>query len=147
MPCDVLPLTSSLFLASPLPTMTDTDKVRVLIGDNPSDVSQRTFTDDDLGTFLDVEQGDLLLAAALALDAMAAKADITPHQVSIGKFQYSAGRTQIRQLTQQAEGFRQRAYNSPAFAVIQDNLSSVNALVMLRNQILRNFGAIDFDIS
>ncbi len=126
--------------------MTDTDSVRVLIGDDPVDVSKQSFTDEEIGVFLDVEQGDLLLASALALDAMAAKADITPHQVSIGKFQYSAGRTQIRQLTQQAEAFRQRAYNTPAFAVIEENLSSVNALLMLRNSILRNFGSLDCEV-
>ena len=129
-----------------MPDMTDSDRVRVLIGDDPADVSKREFTDDELGVFLDIEQGDLLLAAALALDAMAAKADITPHQVSIGKFQYSAGRTQIRQLTQQAEAFRQRAYNTPAFGVIQENLNTTNALLMLRNSILRNFGSLDLDV-
>jgi hypothetical protein len=119
--------------------MTDADKVRVLIGDNDPDTNKWQFADADLATYLDVEQGDLLLAAALALDAMAAKADVTPHQVSIGKFQYSAGRTQIRQLTQQAEAFRKRAYETPAFAVIEENLSTVNELLLLRNQILRNF--------
>ena len=117
--------------------MTDVQKVRVLIGDTGTDLTKQSLTDDQLEVYLDIEFGDLLLAAALALDAMAAKADITPHQVSIGKFQYSAGRTQIRQLTQQAEAFRKRAYETPAFAVIEENLSSMNELIILRNWVLR----------
>jgi hypothetical protein len=124
--------------------MTDAEKVRVLIGDDNPDSSKQTFTDDELQVYLDIENGELLLAAALALDTMASKADVTPHQVSIGKFQYSAGRTQIRQLTQQAEAFRNRAYNTPAFAMIEENLSDMNQLIILRNSILRSLGPVDF---
>jgi hypothetical protein len=123
--------------------MTDAEKLRILIGDNPADESQQEFSDEELGVFLDVENGELLLAAAMALDALAAKADITPHQVSIGKFQYSAGRTQIRQLTAQAEAFRKRAYETPAFAMIEENLSDANQYVILRDQILRSLGNVD----
>jgi hypothetical protein len=121
--------------------MTDVDKVRVLIGDDPTDITKRQFTDDQIAVYLEVEEGDLLLAAALALDTLAAKADVTPHQVTIGKFQYSAGRTQIRQLTLQAEAFRKRAYETPAMAMIEENFG-VNELQILRNQILRTMGDI-----
>jgi len=123
--------------------MTEAEKVRILIGDDPADHSQQQFTDDELGVYLEIENGELLLAAALALDTLASKADITPHQVSIGKFQYSAGRTQIRQLTAQAEAFRKRAYETPAFAMIEENLSDSNQYLILRNQILRSLGNVD----
>jgi hypothetical protein len=122
--------------------MNDTDKVRVLIGDDPTDITKRQFTDDQIAVYLEVEDGDLLLAAALALDTLAAKADVTPHQVTIGKFQYSAGRTQIRQLTLQAEAFRKRAYETPAMAFIEENFSGMNELIILRNQILRTIGDV-----
>src|SRR6266567_1883799 len=113
--------------------MTDIEKVRVLIGDTQA----TEFADSDIQVYLDIEGGDLLLSAALALDTLVARADVTPHQVSIGKFQYSAGRTQIRQLTQQAEAFRKRAYETPAFAIAEENLSEFNQLILIRNWILK----------
>jgi len=116
-----------------MPVVTDIDRVRVLIGDRDSS----TFQDDDIQTFLDVSNGSLFLAAAVALDTMAAKQDVTPVEFSIGKYQQSTGRTQIRQLTQQAAAFRDLEYNTPAWAIIETNNSPFTALEIIRNRILR----------
>jgi len=120
--------------------ITDVQRVRILIGDTLQDTNGDpigTFSDNDIQVFLDVSGGSLFLAAALALDSLAARAEATPHQVTIGRFQYSAGRTQIRQLTAQAEAFRKLEYDTPACAIIEDNNSDFAALEMVRNQILR----------
>lgn len=121
----------------------DSDKVRVLIGDYLQTPS--TFSDDEIGVFLDVTGGSLFLAAAVGLDAMAAKQDVTPVEFSIGKYQQSTGRTQIRQLTQQAEAFRQLEYNTPAYAIIETDNSSFAQMEIIRNRILRNLSFVGCD--
>jgi hypothetical protein len=118
-----------------MPVVTDIDRVRVLIGDyntNPA-----TFTDDEISVFLQVSGGSLFLAAAVGMDTMAAKQEVTPVQFVIGKYEQSTGRTQIRQLTQQAAAFRDLEYNTPAWAVIETNNSPFTALEIIRNRILR----------
>jgi hypothetical protein len=123
--------------------LSDSDKVRVLIGDYLQTPS--TFSDDEIGVFLDVTGGSLFLAAAVGLDTMAAKQDVTPVEFSIGKYQQSTGRTQIRQLTQQAEAFRQLEYNTPAYAIIETDNSSFAQLDIIRNRILRNLSFVGCD--
>ncbi len=115
--------------------MTEIEKVRALIGDPAG--SNQQFEDSAIQAYLEIESGDLLLAAALALDALAAKAEVAPQEFSIGKYQQSDGRAQVRQFTTLADSYRERAYNTPAFAVAQENLSEFNALIMLRNSILK----------
>lgn len=119
-----------------MPVTTDSDRVRVLIGDYNQGANQ-TFDDDEIQVFLDVTGGSLFLAAAVALDSMAAQQDVTPVQFVIGKYEQSTGRTQIRQLTQQAEAFRQLEYNTPAWAIIETDNSPFTALEIIRNRILR----------
>ena len=117
--------------------MTDIEKVRTLIGPTNS----AFFTDDQMQFFLDLQSGSLLLAAAVALESLAASTDVTPKQVTIGKFEYSVGRAQIKQLTAQAEAFRRLEYETPACAVIEEGGSEFQRLEMLRNLILRNSGS------
>jgi hypothetical protein len=123
--------------------LSDSDKVRVLIGDYLQ--TPPTFSDDEIGVFLDVTGGSLFLAAAVGLDTMAAKQDVTPVEFSIGKYQQSTGRTQIRQLTQQAEAFRQLEYNTPAYAIIETDNSSFAQMDIIRNRILRNLSFVGCD--
>jgi hypothetical protein len=123
--------------------LSDRDKVRVLIGDYLQ--TSPTFSNDEIDVFLDVTGGSLFLAAAVGLDTMAAKQDVTPVEFSIGKYQQSTGRTQIRQLTQQAEAFRQLEYNTPAYAIIETDNSSFAQLEIIRNRILRNFASVGCD--
>ena len=119
----------------------DVSRVRVLIGDYvPSDTSKQTFSDDEIQVFLDATGGSLFLAAAVGMDTLAAKQDVTPVEFSIGKYQQSTGRTQIRQLTQQAEAFRQLEYNTPAWVIIEVNNYSFDELEIIRNRILRTLG-------
>jgi hypothetical protein len=113
--------------------MTDIERVRTLIGPTNS----AFFTDDQISFFLDLQSGSLLLAAAVALESLAASTDVTPKQVSIGKFEYSVGRAQIKQLTAQAEAFRKMEFETPACAVIEEGLSEFNRLTMLHNLTLK----------
>jgi hypothetical protein len=123
--------------------VTDSDRVRVLIGD--FNQTSPTFSDAEIGVFLEVTGGSLFLAAAVGLDTMAAKQDVTPVEFSIGKYQQSTGRTQIRQLTQQAEAFRQLEYNTPAYAIVETDNSSFAQLDIIRNRILRNLSFVGCD--
>src|SRR5690242_9592496 len=114
--------------------MTDIEKVKTLIGS----LNAEQFSNEDIQTFLDLQAGDVILAAALALDSLAARQDSQPKQVSIGKFQYSVGRSQIKPLREQAEAFRQLAWNTPACLVIEENLSEFNYYEMLRNWAMKH---------
>lgn len=114
--------------------MTDAQKLRLLINDQDSS----EFSDDQLQAFLDVHDGSLFLAAASACDALVSKYSRIPvTQVSIGGFQTTSGRTQMRYLETMAERWRQLEYDTPAFAIAQENLSDFNQLIMIRNYILK----------
>jgi hypothetical protein len=114
--------------------VTDVEKVRVLIGDQ---TSPQKFADSDLQLFLDLSEGSLLLAAALACDSQAAKVAATLKEQRIGDYQDSSGRNQVTALLAQAEAFRKLEYETPAFAIAEEPLSSMNSLIIIRNYVLR----------
>jgi hypothetical protein len=126
-----------------MPT-TGITSLRLLINDQ----SASEFTDNELQTFLDTAgytgEGDpvdaaIFLAAALASNSLVVKYGSVPVQeVSIGGFQTSAGRTQVRYLQQQADRFYQLYIDTPAFAIAEENLSGFNELEIIRNWVLRN---------
>jgi hypothetical protein len=115
--------------------------LRILLNDQ----SSTEFTDSELQTFLDIAQysgvlsdSALFLAASLGTNSLVVKYGSIPVQeVSIGGFQTSAGRTQVRYLESQADRFYQLYIDAPAFGIAEDNLSSFNELAILRNWILR----------
>jgi len=115
--------------------------LRILLNDQ----SAVEFTDSELQTFLDIAQfsgtlddSALFLAASLGTNSLVVKYGSIPVQeVSIGGFQTSAGRTQVRYLESQADRFYQLYIDAPAFAIAEDNLSAFNELAILRNWILR----------
>jgi hypothetical protein len=115
--------------------MTDVEKVRTLIGD-PAGASQK-FTDDQIQFFLDTSSGSLFMASALACDSLASKVGATLKEVRIGDFLDSSGKNQVQVLQAQAEAFRNLEYNTPAFAIVEEDLSDFNALIIIRNYVLR----------
>jgi hypothetical protein len=131
----------------PVPNIT---ALRVLINDQDA----KEFTaDTDIQVFLDTAaqiesaaagtllpgDGNLLLAASLALQSLVTKYGSIPIQeVSIGGFQSSVGRTQVRFLEQQAQRFYDMYIDTPAFAIIEENNCGYNELTIIRNWVLRN---------
>jgi hypothetical protein len=128
--------------------MTDQDKLRLLINDQ----AKAEFTDDEIQGFLDTAatlestvagvaisgNGNLILAAYLATQSLVVKySSVETRSVSIGGFQTSIGRSQVRMLEQQAERWYELYLNTPAFAIAEENNSAYNQLQMIRNAILR----------
>jgi hypothetical protein len=113
--------------------MTDIQKVRILIGDTGSAV----FTDDEMQAFLDMQSGSLFLAAALAVDAEAAKVSANLVEVRIGDYLNQSGRNQVAGLQAQAKAFRELEYNTPAFDFAEENYDEFTQYDIIRNYILR----------
>ena len=129
--------------------MTNLQALRILI----NDPSLAEFTDDQLQGFLIAAaitesavagvsisgDGNLLLSASLATQALVVKyAKIQVQEVSIGGFQTSQGRRQVRMLEQQADRFYQMYLDAPAFAVAEENNTDYNEFYILREQIMKN---------
>lgn len=114
--------------------MTDIEKVRTLIGD-PAGADQ-TFSDAEIQLFLDLSNGSLLLATALACERLAIVAAGTAQQTKLGDYTVSFKNSDVSFQTQ-ADRFRDLEYNTPAFAIIEENLSSFNELTIIRNYVLR----------
>lgn len=108
--------------------------VRTLIGDT---TVPQNFTDVQIQFFLDTFGGSLFLAAAVALDSLAAKVGTNLKEVRIGDFLDQSGRNQVAAIQAQATAFRELEYNTPAWAVVEEDLSDFNALIIIRNYVLR----------
>jgi hypothetical protein len=132
-----------------------TSMLRVLIGDQAS----AFFTNDDLSVFLqlagvsmtplanfassgqnDVAYGvvtELFFAAHLALNSAASKVATNLKEVRIGDFMDSSGRNQVTALRAAADAYLKVYYETPAWAIAETNESDLNALVTIRNFVLR----------
>lgn len=128
--------------------MTDNEALRLLINDQAS----AEFTDGEIQGFLDAAakvesiaagttisgNGNVILAAYLATQSLVVKyASVETRSVSIGGFQTSIGRSQVRMLEQQAARWYELYLNTPAFAIAEENNTDYNQLMMIRNSILR----------
>lgn len=120
--------------------MTDVQKVRYLITGDPD---SSLFTDEQIQLFLDQEASSsgidqIRLAAADGLDLLGAKS-AQSSSTSLRLGDYAEGsKDQSKSFQDQAERMRDLVYNTPAFAIAEQNLSSFNALEIIRNFILRN---------
>lgn len=130
--------------------MNNITALRLLINDQ----SSKEFTDDaDIQGFLDAAavlesatagaqisgDGNLILAAYLAVQSLVAKyASVSTQSLSVGGFQASLGRSQVRMLEQLAKAWYDLYLNTPAFAIAEENNTDYNALMMIRNQVLRS---------
>ena len=113
---------------------TDVDNVRLLIGDR---TAPQNFSDSDLQTFLSLQSSSVLLAAAMALDALASQKGASLKEQRIGDFVDSSGKNQVSALQAQAEALRQIEYDTPAFDFAEENYNEFTQYDIIRNYILR----------
>lgn len=82
-------------------------------------------------------QSELFFAAAQALKSLAAQAAGSLTEVRIGDYQDSSGRNKVTALNAAADAFMKLYYETPAWAIIEEDLSDMNALITIRNFVLR----------
>lgn len=137
--------------------LTQAQMVATLIGDNI--LSPTLFTNDQYAFFLQMAgmnlnpisnpyssntnpndggmQSEIFFAAAQAEYALAAAAAATLTETRIGDYQDSSGRNKVAALKQAGDAFMQLYYDTPAWAIIEEDLSDMNALITIRNYVLR----------
>ena len=103
--------------------MTDTEKVRLLIGD-PAGVSQH-FSDAELQVFLDLAGNSIFLAAAYALKAWASALSELVDSERIGDYGYT--KKQVDNKLKLAENYEKQAASTPAMAIASFNFTGVKA--------------------
>lgn len=109
-------------------------QVRYLIGDtNPA---KPNFTDEDLMAFLQIACQSVLMACSYALRSLASRSGAHLQSVTLGDYQNTDG-DKAKFLSDLADKFQQLEYDTPAFAVSEENLSSFNELTIIRNLIYR----------
>jgi hypothetical protein len=114
---------------------TTVGQVRYLIGD--TDPAKPIFDDATIQGFNNIAPDQsLYLTCALASDAMAALAAKKLNDIVLGPLKIDQT-SKVKALQEQATRFRNLEYNTPAFAVIEENLSGFNELTIIRNFILR----------
>lgn len=118
--------------------MDDITAVRTLIGDT----NAAKFTDAQIGEFnllagVSGPGSEYFFAAAMALNALAADASVNLQEIRIGDFMDSSGKNKAKALQDTAQRYLDLYYNTPAYAIIESNESDLNALVIIRNYVLR----------
>jgi hypothetical protein len=129
--------------------------VRTLIGDTASAI----FTNANLDVFIQLSGANMtpltnsyssgtndadfgfvteyFLAAALALRAYASKVATNLQEVRIGDYLNSSGRNQSTALLAAADAYEKMYKETPAWAIIESDESDLNALITIRNFVLR----------
>lgn len=82
-------------------------------------------------------QSELFFAAAQALKSLAAAAAVNLTETRIGDYQDSSGRNKVTALNAAADAFMKLYYETPAWAIIEEDLSDLNSLITIRNYVLR----------
>lgn len=118
--------------------MDDVTAVRTLIGDQNAE----SFTDLEIGLFntlagVSGPGSEYFFAASMALDALAAKTGTNLTEVRIGDFMDSSGRNKVTAIRAAADAFKDLYYNTPAWAIVESDESDMNALIIIRNYVLR----------
>lgn len=130
--------------------------VATLIGDNL--VTPTLFTTDQYNFFLQMaglnlsptgntfnsgtnsSQGmitEIYFAAAQCLYALAAQSAVSLTEVRIGDYMDQSGRNKTSALRAAGDAFMKIYYETPAWAIVEENLSDMNALITIRNYVLR----------
>ena len=137
--------------------LTQAQMVATLIGDNIAALA--FFTTDQYNFFLtmagtavnpisnifnsntnNVDYGmttEIFFAAAQAEYALAAQAAANLTETRIGDYQDSSGRNKVAALKAAGDAFMKLYYETPAWAIIEENLSDLNSLITIRNYVLR----------
>lgn len=118
--------------------MDDITAVRTLIGDEASSA----FTDDQITLFNTLANvsgigSEYFYAASMALNSFAAQVGATLKEVKIGDFSDSSGRNKVTALKASADDYLKKYYETPAWAIAEINMSDLNALIIIRNYVLR----------
>lgn len=118
--------------------MDDISAIRTLIGDENS----VSFTDDQISMFNQLANvsgpgSEYFFSASLALSALAAKNGTNLQEVRIGDYMDSSGRNKVKALRDAADAFQKLYYETPAWAIVESNESDLNALIIIRNYVLR----------
>ena len=114
---------------------TQIGQVRYLVGD--TNIVAPSFSDAEITGFINMAPDQsTYLACALILDSMASTVAASLNELQMGylRIQETAKFTALKT---QADRFRDLEYNTPAFAVAEENLSGFNELNIIRNFILR----------
>jgi hypothetical protein len=82
-------------------------------------------------------QSELFFAAAQAEYSLAAGAAANLTETRIGDYQDSSGRNKVAALKAAGDAFMKLYYETPAWAIIEEDLSDMNALITIRNYVLR----------
>jgi hypothetical protein len=69
---------------------------------------------------------------------LAAQAASVLTETRIGDYQDQSGRNKVSALKAAGDAFLQLYYDTPAWAIVEEDLSDMNALVIIRNNVLRN---------
>lgn len=110
-------------------------QVRYLVGD--TDSVKPLFQDAEIDGFIAMAPDQsLYLTCALISDALASVAAKKLNNIVLGTLKIDQT-SKVAALRAQAQSFRELEYNTPAFAVIEENLSGFNELQIIRNFILR----------
>lgn len=80
---------------------------------------------------------EIYFAAAQALYALASAASVNLTEVRIGDYQDSSGRNKVTALRAAGDAFLKIYYETPAWAIVEEDLSDFNALITIRNWVLR----------
>lgn len=80
---------------------------------------------------------EIFFAAAQALYSLASANAATLTEVRIGDYQDSSGRNKVTALRAAGDAFLKLYYETPAWAIIEEDLSDMNALITIRNFVLR----------
>jgi hypothetical protein len=80
---------------------------------------------------------ELFFAAAQAEYALAAQAAANLTETRIGDYMDSSGRNKVAALKAAGDAFMKIYYETPAWAIIEEDLSDMNSLITIRNYVLR----------
>lgn len=117
--------------------MTDVQAVSLLIGDpNNTTFTVAQITEFNLIAGVNGTGSEYYLAASVALKAWAALIAGNLQEVKIGDYQVSQSK-QAAALLEAADKFYDLYINTPAWAIIETDESDLNALIIIRNFVLR----------
>jgi hypothetical protein len=109
-------------------------KVRFLVGDNDPD--NILMQDDEIQFCYDQSFESLLLAAAMACEAMASKVSANLTDIVLGSLRINET-TKSEQLMAMADRFREKENSQPAFAAVETDNCSFSELTIIKNWIQR----------
>lgn len=118
---------------------TDLGKVRLIISDTDTvTVANQMFTDASIEAYLSIEDGDVRLAAADALDTIASTQTLLLKAVTLGPIK-TDGPSVAKALREHAQTLRGQVYTlEPAFDIAEMVLNPASAAQVIYNDAMRH---------